>query len=280
MILDYMLKKIFIKRLYILFVFCSLGFIQAQQSLKGTVVIDFADAKANDIYILNKTQNIYTTTDIVGHFSIKADINDTIEFKGAFLQERNFIVNNWALNNSNLVIHMNMEKINLEELIVKPKLTGYIKKDVGTVPKDDKKEKLYASLGIDIRTLDIKPEEKQEPVLSSPLSLNVEALLKLTTGYYRKMKNLREYESYIKKINDVRDFIGKDFFTTYLNLPETEIEQFLVFVEGRNSIDFKSYYYAKNYLLMSKLLEEESKIYKARIKQRDFLMNRGKLNLN
>ncbi|MBV7440462.1 hypothetical protein KRX57_03445 [Weeksellaceae bacterium TAE3-ERU29] len=263
-----MLNKYFLK----LFPILLFGITSAQQSIKGTVVIDFEDVNPENIHVLNKTQNIYTTTDIVGHFNIQAQENDTIIFSGSFLQERNFVVNSWALNNPDLVIHMNMEKIKLEELVVKPKLTGFIKKDVRTVPKDDTKEKLYASLGIDIKVLDIKPEEKRASLLPSLLTLNVEAVYKILSGYYRNMENLREYEKYMATINNVRDFLGKDFFVTYLNLPETEIEQFLIFVQGQDTQKFKTYYQTKNYLSLSALLEEEVEPYKQRLKQRDLIL--------
>ena len=272
-----MLNKYFIKKLLKFFPIFLVGVVSAQQNIKGTVVIDFEDVKPEGIHILNKTQNIYTVTDIVGHFNIHAQINDTIVFSGNFLEERNFIVSAWAINNPDLAIHMNMEKIKLEELVVKPKLTGFVKKDVETVPKDDTKEKLYASLGINIKVLDIKPEEKRASILPSLLTLNVEAVYKILSGYYRNMENLREYEKYTTTINNVRDFLGKDFFTTYLNLPETEIEQFLIFVEGRNPQEFKVYYQTKNYLSITALLEKEATFYKQRIEQRDIILKKNSL---
>lgn len=248
---------------------CLFGILSAQEQIRGTILIDFADAKASNIHILNKTKNIYAVTDISGHFNIEAGIKDTLEFKGDFLKERNFIVDSWALDNPNLVIHMDVDKIELEELVVKPKLTGDMRKDVKTVPKDKTKEKLYASLGINIKTLDKKPQERRGSLIPAILTLDIITIYKIASGYYRKLDNLREYDAYIKELYSIRDFLGEDFFVNELNLPKSEIEQFLVFAEARNSEIFKQNYTNKSYLPISQLLEKESTTYKEIIKQRE-----------
>lgn len=164
---------------------------------------------------------------------------------------------------------MNKEKIKLDELLVKPKLTGYISKDIKTVTKDKSKEKLYASLGLDIHLLDIKQEEKIEAILPSILTLDIISIIKHLNGYYKNLENLREYEKYFTKLDGIKDFLGVEYFTNYLNIPETDIYQFLIFVENKNNLKFNNYYQTKSYLALSKLLQGNVPLYIKRIKKRD-----------
>ena len=125
-----MIENYYRKRFFILVFICVFGVLSAQQYVRGTAVVDFSDVKASNIHVLNRTKNIYTVTDISGHFNIEASVGDTLEFKGDFLVERDFIINAWVMSNSNLIIHMNVDKIELQELLARPKLTGNFQKDI------------------------------------------------------------------------------------------------------------------------------------------------------
>lgn len=244
------------------------SFLLGQENLSGIVVVDFEDRDASGILVLNKSNKMYTTTDIAGHFSITAEEGDVLSFSGAFLEDRDFVVTKKALRSKSLAIHVNVENIKLDELLVKPKLTGNYKKDIATVPKNDDVEKLYASLGIDIRTRDIEPEEKVEKVLPGLFSLNVGALYKLLSGDKRRLENLRAYDSKMLKITYVKDYLGDEFFTDYLHLPKGEIYQFLVYVQGKYTFLYDSYYFNKDFMQMQLLLESKAKEYRKRLKER------------
>ncbi|QAR30067.1 hypothetical protein EQP59_01185 [Ornithobacterium rhinotracheale] len=254
---------------FLLLIFMLVGSPILAQNLSGSVVIDFSNAKPEGIKILNSTQRLYTTTDIAGHFTISATVGDTVIFSGSFLQTRKFIVTRAALKNPHFTIHLNTEDIKLADLVVRPKLTGFMDKDVATVPNDKRKENLYTSLGIDIKVLDMKYEENKEPILKNITTLDVISLFKHLNGYYRKLESLRKYEGYIKKINDVREFLGDDFFVTYLKLPKNEIQSFLIFVQYRNQATYEQAFKTKSYLAMSSLLKKELPPYLKRIEERD-----------
>ncbi|MGV4605503.1 hypothetical protein [Ornithobacterium rhinotracheale] len=262
------IKNIFFKS-FLAWVFSLAGVAVSAQNLSGNVVIDFSNTTADGIKILNQTKKLYTTTDMTGHFTISASVKDTIIFSGSFLETRKFIVTQTALSNPNFTIHLNTENIKLADLVVRLKLTGFIEKDIATVPNDKRKENLYKSLGIDIRVLDMKYEENKEPILKNITTLDVISLFKHLNGYYRKLESLRKYEGYIKKINDVREFLGDDFFVTYLKLPKNEIQSFLIFVQYRNQATYEQAFKTKSYLAMSSLLKKELPLYLKRIEERD-----------
>ncbi|UVD86325.1 carboxypeptidase-like regulatory domain-containing protein [Ornithobacterium rhinotracheale] len=262
------IKNIFFKS-FLAWVFSLAGVAVSAQNLSGNVVIDFSNTTADGIKILNQTKKLYTTTDMTGHFTISASVKDTIIFSGSFLETRKFIVTQTALSNPNFTIHLNTENIKLADLVVRPKLTGFIEKDIATVPNDKRKENLYKSLGIDIRVLDMKYEENKEPILKNITTLDVISLFKHLNGYYRKLESLQTYEKYIKKINEVREFIGDDFFINYLKLPKDEIQQFVIFTQYRNQAAYEQAFKTKSYLAMSSLLKKELPLYLKRIEERD-----------
>lgn len=262
------IKNISFKSFWAL-IFSLTGIVVSAQNLSGSVVLDFSDAQPSGIKILNQTKKLYTTTDMTGHFTISASAKDTLIFSGPFLETRKFILTPKTLSNPNFTIHLNTENIKLADLVVRPKLTGFMEKDVATVPNDKHKENLYKSLGIDIKVLDMKYEEKKAPILQGITSLDVMSILKHLNGYYRKLGNLQAYEKYIKKINEVREFMGDDFFVVYLKLPKDEIPQFVIFTQYRNQAAYDQAFYTKSYLALSSLFQKELSNYLARIKERD-----------
>ncbi|MCK0206116.1 hypothetical protein [Ornithobacterium rhinotracheale] len=238
------------------------------QNLSGRAVIDGSHTEASEILIENKTQNIRVKTNDSGDFSIPAKAEDLIVFSGSFIETRQFFVTQTALDNLNFTIHLNIENIKLDDLNVNKKLSGDMQKDLSTVRKDERKKELYKNLGFDVSIFDLHPEEKKEQI-STGLNLNLGAPYKNLSGYYRKMKNRQDYDSYIERINYVRDFMGESFFTKILKLPAEEIEQFLIFVENRKPKEFNEFYQSKSMLGFSNLLENEVTLYLDRIKNRD-----------
>ncbi|MCK0199646.1 hypothetical protein [Ornithobacterium rhinotracheale] len=248
--------------------FCFYATKLEAQNLSGRAVIDGSHTEASEILIENKTQNIRVKTNDSGDFSIPAKAEDLIVFSGSFVETRQFFVTQTALDNPNFTIHLNIENIKLDDLNVNKKLSGDMQKDLATVRKDERKKELYKNLGFDVSIFDLHPEEKKEQI-STGLNLNLGALYKNLSGYYRKMKNRQDYDSYIERINYVRDFMGESFFTKILKLPAEEIERFLIFVENRKPKEFNEFYQSKSMLGFSNLLENDITLYLDRIKNRD-----------
>lgn len=264
--------------------FCGLGIIlmmllspalKAQEkTIHGMIVVDFKTETPEGVFVTNLTSGKYDVTDLTGSFKINAAEGDTLFLRGLYLQDRKFAVRKSSFQHNPLVIHMNYEVITLQDLVVKAPLTGNLQNDVKSVKIRDDQEKLYANLGIDIRTLDMVPKEKKEEivplgVIPIPTSLNVEALYKSLTGYYRRMENLNQFEKLEKRLNDVRDYLGIKYFQQTLGIRESDIHGFLLYAYDHSDNNYEYYYLNQDYLNMDKLLRSLAPEFRTRIEQRD-----------
>lgn len=270
-----MLNK-YIKYFFII-AFCTLQvqILAQEKMLSGVIVVDFRDDYPEGILITNKSTKMYSTSGLAGSFRIDAKVGDTLLFQGSYLIDREFVVRKSTFNLKPFVIHMNYEVITLSDVIVRPPLTGDLSKDINTVKIRDDVEKVYANLGIDIRTLDMVPQERQETILPRlggipiPTSLNVEALYKSLTGYYRRMENLNQFEKLDKRIVDVKQYLGSDFFVNTLQIPEADIRGFLLYSYDHSDGRYESYYLQSDFLSLAALFRETSINFKRRLQIRD-----------
>ena len=252
----------------------TLGLAQ-EKMLDGMIVVDFRNDYPEGVVITNQNTKVYSMSDIAGTFRLKASVGDTLLFQGSFLVDRKFVVRKSSFDLKPLVIHMNYEIITLKDVIARAPLTGDLRKDIKSVKVRDDIEKLYANLGIDIRTLDMKPQEKKQDVIPKlgpipiPTSLNVEALYKSLTGYYRKMENLNQFERLEQRLNDVREYLGVDFFEETLGIPESDIRGFLLYTYDHSNGEYESYYLQQDYLSLGKLFRDKAPIFKKRLDVRD-----------
>lgn len=266
----------FIKHLF-LASFCLLNAqtIAQEKSLNGIIVVDFMDDHPQGVVITNKTNKVYSISDITGSFKVRAEVGDTLMFQAPFLVDRQFVVRESSFELKPLVIHMNYEVITLQDVIVRPPLTGDLKKDMKSVKVHDDVERIYANLGIDIRTLDMKPKERKEDVIPKlgpipiPTSLNVEALYKTITGYYRKMENLNQFERLDKRLVDVQKYLGNKYFVEVLGIPEADIRGFLLYTYDHSDGRYESFYLQQDYLSFEQLFKEKAPIFKRRLEIRD-----------
>lgn len=257
--------------------FCLLSsqVLAQEKYLNGMIVVDFNDDYPQGVVITNKRTKVYSVSDITGSFKVHAQVGDTLLFQAPFLVDRKFVVRESTFDLKPFVIHMNYEVITLQDVIARPPLTGDLRKDMKSVKVHDDVERIYANLGIDIRTLDMKPKERKEDVLGKlgpipiPTSLNVEALYKSITGYYRKMENLNQFEKLDKRLVDVQEYLGNKYFVEVLEIPEADIRGFLLYTYDHSNGEYESYYLQEDYLSFARLFKEKAPIFKRRLEIRD-----------
>lgn len=270
-----MLNK-FIKYLSVLSFYLIPSLLFAQEKpLEGMIVVDFRDDHPQGVIITNQSTKVYSVSDITGSFKLNASVGDTLLFRAPFLIDRKFVVRKSSFAQDPLIVHMNYEVITLADIVVKPPLTGDLKKDMKSVKVREDVEKVYANLGIDIRTLDMQPKEKREQIvpinsiIPIPTSLNIEALYKSITGYYRRMENLDQFERLERRMNNVKNYLSVKFFENTLEIPENEIRGFLLYAYDHSEGLYESFYLQQDYLSLEKLLIEKAPIYKRRLEVRD-----------
>ncbi|MGI9527641.1 MAG: hypothetical protein ACR2MS_11085 [Weeksellaceae bacterium] len=262
----------------IVYTFCLLvGMVHSMQAQEGTIngliVIDFKDENPEGVVVTNKQTNKAVISSLTGSFKIQASVGDTLYFKGSFLEERKLAVRNVHFKYNPVIVHMNHEVITLEDIVVRPPLTGDLNKDIASVKRNEEIEELYARLGIDIRTRDIDPKEKEEDIIPKwggipiPTSINVQALYKSLTGYYRKMENLNKFETLDKQLKEVIDYFGEDYFTQTLGIKKGKSLEFMLYLYGLDPQKYQLYYQQNEFLSLDQLMRTHASQFNLRLKQ-------------
>lgn len=266
----------YIKYLFIIsFSLVQMHSFAQEKLLSGVIVVDFRDDYPQEILVTNLRTQIYSASGLGGSFRVNAQLGDTLLFQGDYLIDREFVIRESTFNLSSLVVHMNYEVITLPDIVARPPLTGDLVKDIKSVKIRDDVEKVYANLGIDIRTLDIEPKERQETILPRmggipiPTSVNIESLYKTFTGYYRRMDNLNEFERLDKRLREVMEYLGPTYFETALGIPEEDIRGFLLYTYDHSDGRYEFYYLKSDYLSLVELFRETAPTFRQRLEIRD-----------
>ena len=97
----------------------------------------------------------------------------------------------------------------------------------------------------------------------TPLSINLEALYKHISGYYKTLKTRRKWEYENNAVAQMLNYYTLSFFTTTYGIPENRVYDYLLFCAETTNIesDFKK----ENYGSVLLVLDEKAKIYVERI---------------
>ncbi len=222
---------------YIIFLISiSFAFSQEAKRIQGQIIIDIEGETPENIEIKNLNSKRYVLADNIGNFEIKANINDTLQFKSMFFEQRKYIINKLAYDSRKIFIHLNIDLNKIEEVVITGlNYTGHLEKDViknRPLLKSYKNEKFKESLGFP--TLPFEPQRKytkkilpEVAGIPIPLGLDVDALAKLFTGEYRKQEEFRMELSKLDKLKKVEEYYSDFFFINFLEIPKDEIKNFV-----------------------------------------------------
>ncbi|HLV69225.1 MAG TPA: hypothetical protein VKY34_00870, partial [Xanthomarina sp.] len=107
-----------------------------QAALSQTVEITgkvITSSDAENIHIINKTAQVYTTTNAFGGFKIPAKLNDTLQFTSIQYQLKVVVIDASIIIEKNLEVHLEELTYALEEVVVGRMLSGDLMQDIGDV---------------------------------------------------------------------------------------------------------------------------------------------------
>lgn len=223
--------------LYSIFLWISSLLIsQESKNIQGQIIIDVEGETPESIEVLNLNTKHFVLADAIGNFEIKAQINDTLQFKSIFFEQRKYIINELAFDSRKIFIHLNIDVNKIEEVVVNGlSFTGNLEKDIKKnrpLLQSYKNEKFKEALGYP--TLAFEPQRKYTKKLLPeiagipiPLGLDIDALGKLITGEYRKIQEYREERFRNELLKKVENYYSDFFFINFLKIPEDEIKNFV-----------------------------------------------------
>jgi len=242
-------------------VFClfAVQFSKAQYiNLSGKISNDF---DVEGIHVLNQTSKLNTVTNTNGEFVIAVKVNDTLLFSSIKYILQEIVITEKIHRQKTFVIKLE-ELINeLDEVLLGNTLTGNLAYDI----KNIKTEKPIDFDDVGIPGFKGVPQEKIVPLAAAafPVSVNIEALYKHISGYYKKLKIKRKWTSENTTVVEIINYYGLPFFEDVYGLPQNRVYDFMLFCIETSTVqsDFKR----QNFAGVLTIFQSKSDIYISRI---------------
>jgi len=222
-------------------VFCFLFFglqiifsqnILEYKSFKGEVVND--SLNLSGIHIINKNSGAKSITDEKGFFSIGVKKNDTIIISSIQIKPHVIVINFKVYEQDLVKVYVEPFINQLENVDVKPhNLSGNMLNDM--LDSGVKSPINFNDVGIP--GYEGKREEKivsettlllQTLLLPISGGLDIEAVYKHLSGYYKELKKIRLLDKQYVAIVSIMEFYGLIFFINNFNLEEEEVYEFVL----------------------------------------------------
>lgn len=200
--------------------------------------------EVENIHVLNTTSRYNAITDQEGKFTIEARRYDTLVFSGIKYFSKKVVVTDKMYAQKHLTVSLIILLNELDEVFLGNTLSGDLLKDVGAINTN----KNFNFDDVGIPGFKGKPQEKIPDLVGqviTPLSVDVEALYKHITGYYKALKKMRKWRSEDYIATEILTYYTASFFLDAYGIPENRTYDFIMLCIETSDIekDFK----IKNY---------------------------------
>ncbi|MDT0556540.1 carboxypeptidase-like regulatory domain-containing protein [Patiriisocius hiemis] len=239
-------------------------FLYGQITLQGTID---NETDVEGIHVLNTSSRYNTVTNENGNFSIKVSKVDTLFVSSVKYQPKQVVITQEIFEKEILIITLEELVNELDEVVLGPNLTGNIETDL-------KKIKTKDAINFDdvgIPGFKGVPEEKIPTVIGQtigPTHVNIEALYKHLSGYYKKLKTRRKWEAQNQDASKILNFYTHQFFVEAYDIPENRLYDFMLFCIETSTLqkDFKK----ENYTSVIAIFDKKSKAYNSRLEDLEY----------
>lgn len=217
------------------------GILQAQEVLKGQIVVD--SLQESSIHIINITQQTGTVNSASGSFEIKVNKNDTLWFTSIQYEKEEVIISSEIFKQKYLEIALKEAINELSEVnISNITLTGNPEADIAKMPVFNK-----FNLGIPLSTKPLPtPEERRlySASNSGPLGLLIYTL----TGEIKRLKREKEIFELLRLVYKAEGLMEETYFLEELGMKEFEISEFIYYCAEKD--DLKTMLSGENVLVL------------------------------
>ncbi len=254
------MQKLESKFLFFITIFFVMSSLYAQQKELQGHITNRTDVEG--VHILNQSSRRNVISNKNGDFTIRASVNDTLLVSSITYIPQRVIVSEIAYNQEKLTITLQEIVNELTEVKIGNQLTGNINTDLQNI----KTEKVLQFDDVGIPGFKGKPAEKIVPVVPSiglVTAVDVEALYKHISGYYKVLRTQRKWESQNQTVSAIIDLYGASFFNEAYKIPENRLYDFILFCLETETMeqDFKK----ENYSRVMATLEKKAPEYINRI---------------
>ena len=219
--------------IFTFFICLSGGSLYSQQFklLQGKLAHE--NLSLSGIHVVNTSRANAVISDANGFFEISVQVGERLQFSGIQFKFKELIISQSVFDSEIITVYLDAFVNELDEVVVRPHdLSGNLSSDIANaniprplnfydvgIPgfKGQRKERI--------------PSIKEMALGLALVQVDVEAVYKYVSGYYRKLKLKRKQDKEFKTMLKIIEFYGLYFFAENYNL---EPEQIYDFVLGCN----------------------------------------------
>ena len=214
---------------YIFFFASTLVRAQKYKLLKG-YVFD-SEIPISNIHVINTSRGNAEVTDINGLFEISVSIGEKLVFSSIQYEKYELLISEKVFSSKEITIYLKALVNELDEVIVtNNSLTGNLKTDLLESGLEEKQN--FDDFGIPgfkgERQEKIKDATQLLLGLGASMEIDVDALYKHISGYYKKLKKRRSLESKFSSIFSIIKFYGLIFFIENYNIDHNQVYDFVL----------------------------------------------------
>lgn len=248
-------------RFYFLLVslFCFAEIFAQTTKLQGKIT---NQEEIEGIHILNNNSRNNTVIDAFGNFSINAKEQDTLVFSSVNYLPKKVGVTEAMIEKRIIVVTLDKLINQLDEVFLGSRLTGDLGRDVKNIKI--KKKIDFDSLGIP--GFKGEPQEKIPTVIGQtigPTFINIDALYNHISGYYRKLRIQRKWQTENNTVARILYQYDEAFFLETYKIPKDKTYDFLLFCIDTTSL--QTNFNRENYGIVLDIFKEQAAEYVSRI---------------
>ncbi|MEO8933099.1 MAG: hypothetical protein ABI295_02235 [Xanthomarina sp.] len=207
--------------LFLLLSFCIQRLCSQSFEIAGRVTTTL---DSENIHVINKTAQVFTTTNAFGAFKISAKLNDTLQFSSIQHKLKEVVVDANMFIGKQLDVHLEEFTYALDEVVVGRMLTGDLLKDIGQV-----EGKPITAMQLGIPSYQGKLKTQSERRLNEATSGGaIIPLINAISGRTKELKSRIQLEQMDDLLNNVRKRVEPILFSLE-KLPETSRSDFFYF---------------------------------------------------
>lgn len=248
-----------------LLLFCILVFtnvvVFGQQhfvDLKGTVTSTTEEVV--DVYVLNRTTEKGTITNLNGYFSIPVREKDTLEFSAVQFANKIIVVTASMLDAKNFIVPLEESLTALNEVVVKPfNLSGDLSTDLNNLPL----KPVVNGRTLGLPNQNVKTLTPDERSLYTAMSGGpILSLINTLNGETKRLKKIVERNKKYQRTMRVKRYYADSLFINELEIEKNKIDLFMLYCEYKD--DFETVVKTKDKLKIWAYLYKKSIEFKTK----------------
>ncbi|MCM8567908.1 hypothetical protein NE848_00835 [Gramella jeungdoensis] len=200
------------------------AFSQELKLLQGHILTD--SIEPSNIHVVNLSLKEGVTSDDSGKFYIRARLDDSLLFSSVQFQNSIIRINKEQFETGKIQIKLFPAQNELDEVRISDlKLSGVLDKDVARIEIFDRTEFgiPYAKKGL------TQTERKLQTATTSAGGIPLDLLLNTFNGKIKMLKKVKANDELSASVIKAFDSFGREFFERELDIPETEVLNFLYY---------------------------------------------------